>query len=426
MPDLEQAVPQFTPTLRELDDLELMRLGALGSSPRFEPPGSGGVTLVVPPGATIEHPGRIDLLDLEGARVGTVDVEATYPAESGVGVVGDVVDVTAPDMRPFRDLYVPAIEAPEHVERPAVVVPVSGALSDADISAIDAESRGGPVLLLALVGTGTPRGLSAAGLIRATLAAAELLDDATVVAVPLARHDGADLDAALLDRVLEAYAPGASVVRPQEAGPRPAGVAAVVERENPRGVERGAVVFFTGLSGSGKSTLATALLNLVAETGERRTTSLDGDVVRHNLSKGLTFSAEDRETNIRRIGWVAAEIARHGGMVVCSPIAPFDATRREVRRMVEDANATFVLVHVATPLEECERRDRKGLYAKARAGQIPNFTGISSPYEVPQDAEVVVDTTGKDVATALAPVLDALRERDVLTDLARGAGNRRG
>ena len=116
-------------------------------------------------------------------------------------------------------------------------------------------------------------------------------------------------------------------------------------------------------------------------------TSLDGDVVRRNLSAGLTFSKEDRETNIRRIGWVAAEIGRHGGVAICSPIAPFDATRKQVRAMVEDAGGAFVLVHVATPLEECERRDRKGLYAKARRGEIPEFTGISSPYEEPADAD---------------------------------------
>jgi len=137
-------------------------------------------------------------------------------------------------------------------------------------------------------------------------------------------------------------------------------------------------------------------------------TSLDGDVVRRHLSAGLGFSREDRETNILRIGWVAAEIARHRGIAICSPIAPFDQTRREVRAMVESAGGDFVLVHVATPLEECERRDRKGLYARARAGEIPDFTGISSPYEEPEDAAVRVDTTGRTIEDALADVLAAL------------------
>lgn len=183
---------------------------------------------------------------------------------------------------------------------------------------------------------------------------------------------------------------------------------AVVARDRPPRAQRGLVVFFTGLSGSGKSTLARALQDVLLERGDRTVTSLDGDVVRHHLSKGLGFSRADRETNIARIGWVAAEISRHGGVAICSPIAPFDATRQEVRGMVAAAGGELVLVHVSTPLEECERRDRKGLYARARAGEIPDFTGISSPYEAPTDARVVVDTTGRSIEDALGDVLDAL------------------
>jgi len=167
---------------------------------------------------------------------------------------------------------------------------------------------------------------------------------------------------------------------------------------------------FTGLSGSGKSTLARALVDHVLERGERTVTSLDGDVVRHHLSKGLGFSREDRETNILRIGYVASEIARHGGLAICSPIAPFAATRDEVRRMTKRAGGGFVLIHVSTPLEECERRDRKGLYAKARAGEIPDFTGISSPYEAPVDA-IRIDTTNRDIADCLGELLDALNSQ---------------
>ena len=174
------------------------------------------------------------------------------------------------------------------------------------------------------------------------------------------------------------------------------------------------MLFFTGLSGSGKSTLARALIDRILEEGARTVTSLDGDVVRRHLSAGLTFSKEDRETNIRRIGWVAAEIARHGGVAVCSPIAPFAETRAQVREMVEDAGGAFFLVHVATPLEECERRDRKGLYAKARRGEIPEFTGISSPYEEPDDPAVRVDTTGRSIEDALGDVIDVLRDTGLL------------
>jgi sulfate adenylyltransferase len=137
-------------------------------------------------------------------------------------------------------------------------------------------------------------------------------------------------------------------------------------------------------------------------------------VVRRNLSAGLTFSREDRETNIRRIGWVAAEVARHGGVAVCSPIAPFDQTRRQVRAMVEDAGGAFYLVHVATPLEECERRDRKGLYAKARRGEIPEFTGISSPYEEPRDAALRIDTTGRTIEDCRDEVLAEIRRNQLI------------
>ena len=132
-------------------------------------------------------------------------------------------------------------------------------------------------------------------------------------------------------------------------------------------------------------------------------------VVRRLLSAGLTFSRDDRDLNIRRIGYVAAEITRHGGVAICAPIAPYARTRAEVRRMVR-AGGDFVLVHVSTPLEECERRDRKGLYAKARAGLIPEFTGISDPYEAPVDAELTLDTSRMSPEEAVARVFDYLAE----------------
>ena len=154
---------------------------------------------------------------------------------------------------------------------------------------------------------------------------------------------------------------------------------------------RGATVWFTGLSGSGKSTIANALQVKLLEMGGRPVTLLDGDLVRKHLSSELGFSKEHRDINIRRIGYVASEITRNGGIALCAPIAPYDAVRQEVRSMIAPVGG-FVLVHVATPLEVCEQRDRKGLYAKARAGEIKEFTGISDPYEEPADAEVVIDT----------------------------------
>lgn len=155
---------------------------------------------------------------------------------------------------------------------------------------------------------------------------------------------------------------------------------------------QGFTVFFTGLSGAGKSTIANALLVMLLGRGGRAVTLLDGDLVRKHLSSELGFSKEHRDLNIRRIGYVASEITKNGGCAICAPIAPYDDVRREVRAAVE-ACGGFILVHVATPLEVCEARDRKGLYAKARAGLIKEFTGISDPYEPPADAEVVIDTT---------------------------------
>jgi sulfate adenylyltransferase len=165
-----------------------------------------------------------------------------------------------------------------------------------------------------------------------------------------------------------------------------------LRKSSPPRHRQGFTVFFTGLSGSGKSTVANVLLVKLLEMGGRPVTLLDGDLVRKHLSSELGFSKEHRDINIRRIGFVASEITKNGGIALCAPIAPYDAVRKEVRRMIEPVGG-FVLVHVAAPLEVCEQRDRKGLYAKARAGILKEFTGVSDPYEPPADAEVVLDTS---------------------------------
>jgi sulfate adenylyltransferase len=170
------------------------------------------------------------------------------------------------------------------------------------------------------------------------------------------------------------------------------GVAAELRHARPPRSERGFVLFLTGLSGSGKSTIARDLRDLLAERADRRVSLLDGDLVRSLLSAGLSFSRADRDLNIARIGYVAAEIAKHGGIAICAPIAPFAAAREHVRQMVSEVG-DFLLIHVATPVEVCEQRDRKGLYAKARAGLISQFTGVSDPYEEPTDAVLVLDTS---------------------------------
>jgi sulfate adenylyltransferase len=173
-------------------------------------------------------------------------------------------------------------------------------------------------------------------------------------------------------------------------------VVAELRRTSPPRAKQGFTVFFTGLSGSGKSTIANALMVKLMEMGGRPVTLLDGDVVRKHLSSELGFSKEHRDLNIERIGYVASEITKNGGIAICAPIAPYTATRRSVREMIE-AFGAFVEIHVATSLEECESRDRKGLYKLAREGKIKEFTGISDPYEAPTNAELVVDTKDVDV-----------------------------
>ena len=384
-------VPQFCPSPRALDDLEVLLSGALAPRTTFD----DELRLDLP--AELADAAEVELVDPEGLPL------ARWTPTS-------LTALRAPAYGPFRRLHLSPAQAREQ-HAGAVVVPVAAPLTTDDLDRVATAGGTSGVVLLALAGTGTPQGVTGVGLVRATLAAARLLEAreiaAHVVVVPLPAHGDANLDHALGAQVADAYATG-EVLPLRGSGDLPAEVAVVVDQDVPEEDERGLVVFFTGLSGSGKSTLARALHDLVLEDGRRTVTSLDGDVVRRHLSAGLTFSRADRETNIARIGWVAAEIGRHRGLAICSPIAPFDGTRQQVRAMVEDAGAEFVLVHVATPLEECERRDRKGLYAKARRGEIPEFTGISSPYDEPTDAAVRIDTTGRSVEDCLADLAPVL------------------
>ena len=176
-------------------------------------------------------------------------------------------------------------------------------------------------------------------------------------------------------------------------------VVAELRRTHPPRSKQGFTIFFTGLSGSGKSTIANALMSKLMEIGGRPVSLLDGDVVRKNLSSELGFSKEHRDLNILRIGYVASEITKNGGIAICAPIAPYAKTRRAVREAITPCGG-FIEIHVATSLEVCEERDRKGLYAKARAGIIKEFTGISDPYEVPEAPEMVIDTV--DISPDLA------------------------
>jgi len=187
-----------------------------------------------------------------------------------------------------------------------------------------------------------------------------------------------------------------------------------LRRRHPGRNSQGFTVFCTGLSGSGKSTVANGLRVKLLELGGRGVTLLDGDLVRKSLSSELGFSKEHRDLNIRRIGFVASEITRGGGVAICAPIAPYDTVRHEVREMVQPCGG-FILVHISTPLEVCEQRDRKGMYAKARAGIIKEFTGISDPYEIPEDADVRIDTSQVTPDEAVREVLSYLEREGYIS-----------
>ena len=188
-------------------------------------------------------------------------------------------------------------------------------------------------------------------------------------------------------------------------------VAEILSETHPPRHRQGVCIWFTGLSGAGKSTTAEVLVSLLSEHG-RQVTILDGDVVRTHLSKGLGFSKEDRDTNIRRIGYVASEIVRHGGTAICAAVSPYRATRNEVRSMVRSGH--FVEVFVDTPLEVCESRDAKGMYQKARRGEIKGFTGIDDPYEAPENPEITLDTVAQTPEENARTIIEHLREQGFL------------
>jgi len=185
-------------------------------------------------------------------------------------------------------------------------------------------------------------------------------------------------------------------------------VAAILVESYPARHHQGACVWFTGLSGAGKSTTAEILTLQLLENG-RKVTLLDGDVVRTHLSKGLTFSKEDRDANIRRLGFVAKEVVRHGGIAICSAISPYRVTRNEVRNMIGEER--FIEVFVDTPLEECERRDTKGMYLKARRGELKGFTGIDDPYESPMHPGITLDTISHTAEANAKTILAYLMQR---------------
>jgi sulfate adenylyltransferase len=402
--------------------------------------------------------------DPEGTPIAAVRVDEVWEESGTHHVAGPVEPRRRAAFGVFRRLHLTPAQARRLFDgdRPVLAVLADAPLHRDRLEAVRRAATARDARVLLLVPTADDRELPPESLVRLAFAARDELGEAAVVAVRLARRADPVDDLLLTAHVAAAYGAGAlltaspdpggaavELVPPEPVGydaatdtwrpvagaadlraplddaavrdlldageplPEwftPPGVAAELRHVRPPLDRRGLTVFFTGLSGSGKSTLARALRDALVERADRTVTYLDGDVVRRMLSAGLGFSREDRDRNILRIGYVAAEACRHGGIAICAPIAPYAATRAEVRRMVTAAGGGFVLVHAAASLEVCEARDRKGLYAKARAGLISEFTGISDPYEEPTDAELSIDT-------GTVPVQEALRE--VLTYLSK-------
>jgi sulfate adenylyltransferase len=425
LPEDVAAWPVHVPSPAVLGQVELLLAGIDGPA---------RVTVDVPSsvGDASAEVGHLVLTDEEGTPLAHLAVENVSPDSDGATarVAGPVGA-----LRPFRAGPFGALRRrPDEVRddlagSAAVGVALGRPLTTAEERALaDAAARhGARLLVLPCVADTGPSGLPPEILVRAVRASLPrlatpagvallvplpLVPEADAAAPPGAAEfvhaaGGAMLDEAVLDPT--GWTPIRSAL---DAGPGAveeivaADVAAVLRAWRPVRSQRGLTVFFTGLSGSGKSTLARGLADALVERG-RTVTLVDGDAARRLLSSGLGFGRADRDLNIRRIGWVASEVTRHGGVAVCAPIAPFAVTRAVVRRMVE-ANGDFVLVHVATPLAVCEQRDRKGLYAKARAGVIPEFTGISDPYEVPEDADLRIDTSTLPVDDAVDVILSHL------------------
>ena len=376
----EARPPQVHPDPEVLDVLELLRMGL------YQPRQHGPIQVPAPLGAS-----SIEIVDAEGVPIARISRSSGGHVDAGIVSPEQVSWLGHLSTRPFERLYT----SPDVVGGGDLLTLVV----DRKLTAADLTNLGPDRPLQFIIPTGPSTAPTAESLasVRSALAECDRRPGSRAITVPLSISQMTS-QPELYVSVVSAYARNG--VHRLPARPRQASL--------DQGHRPGVVLYFTGLSGSGKSTVARAVRNTLLERDGVPVSLLDGDVVRRNLSAGLGFSPEDRETNIRRIGWVAAEIAHHGGVVVCSPISPYDSTRKEVRSMVEDRGARLLLIHISTPLEECERRDRKGLYARARAGEVPNFTGISAPYEVPTDADLTIDTTHTSVDQARDQVLDLL------------------
>lgn len=333
----------------------------------------------------------VTLCDPENTPIATFSVDEAAPLDHGritaVGTIRQLRDFEHGPCRAFR------LGNDVDLSRRTVAV-FSPGVSPADILRAVRSAAGDP---LELIAEGAEDRVASMRLVRELQETAELIPNARVRFVPLADVAGNAMD--LTMSILTSL-----------------GALQVLDfRGLRREKGRGAVVVFTGLSGAGKSTVARALTEWINARTLHRAVLLDGDELRRELASELGFSAEDRHRNLERQAWVAARVAEAGGLAVCAPIAPFAHSREAMRAKVEP-NAKFVLIHVATPLAVAEARDRKGLYAQARAGLITDFTGIGSPYEAPSDADLVIDTSEQSAEECVAVVVAMLSKAGLLTE----------
>lgn len=363
----------LTLSARQLHELELLLGGVYGREIRYALPGDDLALVATLRAADGSVSDEVRLLDREGTHLATIVVEAKTSAAplAGLWLAGPVRAE-----KPSGHRVAAAARLPGDGPAGHAAVLITGSIP------LDLVLRGRMPIV---VDDGNPDTTA-----RRVRAARRLSPTISVLPAPAAEHLGGQARLELMVALAQAAVGGDVVVH-----------------VTPPETSDGIVVLFTGLPSSGKSTVAKALAERLVEADERPVTLLDGDEVRQMLSAGLGFSREDRELNVRRVGWVAALVARHGGIALCALVAPYGTMRDTMRRSVEEVGR-FVLIHVATPLATCESRDRKGLYSKARTGAIAGLTGVDGPYEVPDDADLVIDPAVHTVKECVDTVLAAL------------------
>lgn len=365
-----------------MSDLDLFLAGAFWPQPSY----------IFAPPVQLRGGEPVLLRDANNVRLAVFTPRSDAPG----GIAGDLTVIEPPRHTAFLSYRRAAEPFRAELGAGGVGVALSG-FPTAELEAALRAAAPAPVVIAVI----EPGPVDAFARVRAAELLAASLPNARVVVLPWAHGE----DDRRLERVLRNY--GAARIIPATGANYRPDIAAIVADAVPPPARQGFCVWFTGLPSSGKSTIADQLALRLRERG-RRLTMLDGDVVRTHLSKGLGFSREDRDVNIRRIGWVAAEVVKHGGVAVVAAVSPFAASRDDARKFV---GPNFVLIHVATPAEVCEQRDVKGFYQQARSGKITGFTGVDDPYETPVNAELTLPTENRTADENAAAVLEYLAAR---------------